>query len=762
MKIKTRKSKVNIEPLKSLKASQDINDICEKRIFTLFLKGLIVYCVSAGLIGGALSATKSSFSDVVFNVVIFVLSMVVSAIYYNKTTENIGDILYLIMLVICGIMFASYINSGFYSWMNDVLGIASEYFDIPEIGGYATRIKNVSLALTIAACYLGAVCVIIINMSVVKKMHFLDLALDAVLLLFLPAYLELESNFYYSSIVILGLLMSVCWNLGGKYKKFDSNSVYTQENNEITYTLDYKAHLFVFVRICFIAAIILIAFYVVFPKDDYTIVRRTSDAKEKSDDLVERLITSGVYGFFNRYDSVGGMSSGRLGGVNSVRLDYETDLEINYVPYSNEPVYLRTFIGGEYVPYSNIWNAAYATYLYQNEFEMMQKRYNDKTDMYGKGIIRIENIEAETACYQPYYSEKYDKLRAGETTDVFFYPRLMGQQPFEIEQKLTKEDRTYWTYVPIDNKPSVINFIDKLNIDENMDEFQIAECLKQYYLINYPYTLRPGSTPWRKDFINYFLDTKKKGYCAHFASAATLVFRQLGIPARYVEGYVFDYTDLANAKVNNDINIDDFYDGYSPIDGKIGVTVELSDANAHAWVEIFTESYGWIPVELTPPSSDIEMSESSFWENFMRILNPSNDATEGDDDNSDDLTFDGKKIRATIIVLFFAGCVALIILFIRKVVIYMYKYLSADINTRLIMVYRNFIHRNIKRYDKLADNPNYREEINYIFCETVADNEREKCISILEKAGFSNSLISLDDFKYVSAFLKKKKRGVKR
>ncbi len=92
----------------------------------------------------------------------------------------------------------------------------------------------------------------------------------------------------------------------------------------------------------------------------------------------------------------------------------------------------------------------------------------------------------------------------------------------------------------------------------------------------------------------------------------------------------------------------------------------------------------------------------------------------------------------------------------------MYKYLSADINTRLIMVYRNFIHRNIKRYDKLADNPNYREEINYIFCETVADNEREKCISILEKAGFSNSLISSDDFKYVSAFLKKKKRGVKR
>ena len=78
MKIKTRKSKVNIEPLKSLKASQDINDICEKRIFTLFLKGLIVYCVSAGLIGGALSATKSSFSDVVFNVVIFVLMKITS------------------------------------------------------------------------------------------------------------------------------------------------------------------------------------------------------------------------------------------------------------------------------------------------------------------------------------------------------------------------------------------------------------------------------------------------------------------------------------------------------------------------------------------------------------------------------------------------------------------------------------------------------------------------------------------------------------
>ena len=54
----------------------------------------------------------------------------------------------------------------------------------------------------------------------------------------------------------------------------------------------------------------------------------------------------------------------------------------------------------------------------------------------------------------------------------------------------------------------------------------------------YDYTLSPGVTPSTKDYVGYFLFEKKRGLCVHFASAAVMIFRCTGIPARYVEGFV--------------------------------------------------------------------------------------------------------------------------------------------------------------------------------------------------------------------------------
>lgn len=37
-----------------------------------------------------------------------------------------------------------------------------------------------------------------------------------------------------------------------------------------------------------------------------------------------------------------------------------------------------------------------------------------------------------------------------------------------------------------------------------------------------------------------FLDQYREGVCTHYASAATLLYRTLGIPARYVEGFMIE------------------------------------------------------------------------------------------------------------------------------------------------------------------------------------------------------------------------------
>ncbi len=89
------------------------------------------------------------------------------------------------------------------------------------------------------------------------------------------------------------------------------------------------------------------------------------------------------------------------------------------------------------------------------------------------------------------------------------------------------------------------------------------------------YTLSPNPLPYGEDFIEYFMYESKDGYCVYFASAAVMIFRSLGIPARFVEGYLIP-----------------------PVTANEEVSIE--DSNAHAWVEVYVDGFGWLPVEVTP------------------------------------------------------------------------------------------------------------------------------------------------------------------
>ncbi|MBD5133758.1 MAG: transglutaminase domain-containing protein [Clostridiales bacterium] len=85
------------------------------------------------------------------------------------------------------------------------------------------------------------------------------------------------------------------------------------------------------------------------------------------------------------------------------------------------------------------------------------------------------------------------------------------------------------------------------------------------------------AAPSGTDPVEYFLTESRRGYCMHFASAAVLMLREMGIPARYVSGYT------AQAQP--------------------GQKVDVPDYNAHAWVEVYVDDCGWHPVEVTPAAA---------------------------------------------------------------------------------------------------------------------------------------------------------------
>ncbi len=90
------------------------------------------------------------------------------------------------------------------------------------------------------------------------------------------------------------------------------------------------------------------------------------------------------------------------------------------------------------------------------------------------------------------------------------------------------------------------------------------------------YDLDAPYTPADEDFVDYFLNTSRRGYCVHYATTATLIFRAAGFPARYVEGYTANIPPYGRAVVK--------------------------DSAAHAWVEVYLDGYGWYPYDATPSS----------------------------------------------------------------------------------------------------------------------------------------------------------------
>lgn len=94
------------------------------------------------------------------------------------------------------------------------------------------------------------------------------------------------------------------------------------------------------------------------------------------------------------------------------------------------------------------------------------------------------------------------------------------------------------------------------------------------------YNLYLNDIPQGEDTIAYFLETGHEGYCMHFASAGALMLQSLGVPARYASGYVVEPSAFHKEK-----------EAYQ---------AEVPDYNAHAWVEIYLENIGWVPVEMTP------------------------------------------------------------------------------------------------------------------------------------------------------------------
>ena len=82
-----------------------------------------------------------------------------------------------------------------------------------------------------------------------------------------------------------------------------------------------------------------------------------------------------------------------------------------------------------------------------------------------------------------------------------------------------------------------------------------------------------------QDYVDQFLFETRLGYCDNFSTSMVVMLRSIGIPARWVKGFV-----------TGDI-IETYDDGRS--------LYQITNNEAHSWVEAYIDGVGWVPFEPT-------------------------------------------------------------------------------------------------------------------------------------------------------------------
>lgn len=219
-----------------------------------------------------------------------------------------------------------------------------------------------------------------------------------------------------------------------------------------------------------------------------------------------------------------------------------------------------------------------------------------------------------------------------------------------------------------------------------------------------------------KNYLQQTLLEDKRGNSAHFATVATLMFRYYGVPARYVEGYWMPNEEDAE-------------------------TIELTAANAHAWVEVYIKGLGFVPMEVTPGFYQEEEAGGTIVHKNKEQKNQGGQGTSGVDNSQDELvqiTWNMVLI-AIIYLLIICLIIFIMVLLIRRAIIVSKrkKGLASDDN-----------------YKVVATASQYIDDVCIFVGRDIQKEVPEQVREILEKIKFSNHALLEEEKDIVCQYMK--------
>jgi transglutaminase-like putative cysteine protease len=157
-----------------------------------------------------------------------------------------------------------------------------------------------------------------------------------------------------------------------------------------------------------------------------------------------------------------------------------------------------------------------------------------------------------------------------------FRSRIVVPTPEELDhvQDLAPVQYGRWTELPEDLDPRFEQIAQEWTADTASAYDKVFAIQRHFHSNGFTYSTDVDVAEGA-DALLTFLTRTKTGFCQQYATAMAVLVRTLGLPARIAVGYQV---------------------GTLQDDG----TYLVQSTDAHAWVEVFFEGYGWLPFEPTP------------------------------------------------------------------------------------------------------------------------------------------------------------------
>lgn len=351
-------------------------------------------------------------------------------------------------------------------------------------------------------------------------------------------------------------------------------------------------------------AAILMALFLVFSILAYTFATPRLDNLYEIPMTVESIVQQAISSVVNVEPDNGNVNKGNNYSFGQKHLEIVTSQQ------PKDAVYLKNYTGGYYNNgrwntvnensfFSNMQDGNYYSMICNNPYYILQFVLEEsdvmdinvrsyKSLMTGTCVPVLSQKTGSENGYTTYQGYNLsDFLSVLDTVSAGGFDDLLGEYGAYAES-------TYM-YVPEDKIPRIVELCNTSGVRKGnytaATNFIISTLNEMT-----TYTTSPGNAPSGVDIAEYFLFDSGKGFCQQYATTAALMYRLLGLPSRYVTGYMVTPSDFHK-------NSDGTY------------TAIATDEKAHAWVEVYVDGTGWIPTEVTFSQDEIDQGGSTAVDN---------------------------------------------------------------------------------------------------------------------------------------------------